>query len=93
MDYFPEVVQVIPHEDYTVDVYFQDGKIVLYDMKPNLEKNLFCRLKTIQTFMESCTVINDTLAWDIDGTRDACKCIDIDPETLYSLPVTDERIA
>ena len=41
MDYFPEVVQVIPHEDYTVDVYFQDGKIVLYDMKPNLEKKCY----------------------------------------------------
>ncbi len=27
MDYFPEVVQVIPHEDFTVSVYFSDGKI------------------------------------------------------------------
>lgn len=93
MDYFPEVVQVIPHEDYTVEVYFQDGKIVLYDMAPNLNKGLFQRLKTIQTFMETCTVMNNTLAWDIDGMRDASKCIDIDPETLYELPAMDEKSA
>ena len=28
LDYIPTVVQVIPYEDYTVDVYFDDGKIV-----------------------------------------------------------------
>lgn len=29
--YFPDVVQVVPFEDYTVDVYFDDGKIVRYE--------------------------------------------------------------
>lgn len=37
-DNIPSVVQVIPYEDYTVDVYFDDGKIVCYnagrDMSP-----------------------------------------------------------
>ncbi len=28
LEYIPTVVQVIPYEDYTVDVYFDDGKIV-----------------------------------------------------------------
>ena len=93
MDFFPEVVQVIQHENYTVEVYFQDGKIVLYDMKPNLDKGLFRRLMAIQVFMETCTVMNDTLAWDIDGMRDASKCIDIDPEMLYELPAVDEKTA
>ena len=32
MEYFPEIVQVIPYEDFTVSVYFSDGKIVLYDV-------------------------------------------------------------
>lgn len=86
MDYFPEVVQVIPHENYTVEVYFHDGKIVLYDMKPNLEKGIFQRLKAIQVFMSTCTVLNNTLAWDIDGTHNIRTCIDIDSETLYALP-------
>ena len=29
---FPRVVQVIPMKDYSVYVYFEDGKIVHYDM-------------------------------------------------------------
>lgn len=30
-DMFYDIVQVIPNEDYTVYVYFEDGKIVCYD--------------------------------------------------------------
>jgi hypothetical protein len=37
--------------------------------------------------------MNDTLAWDIGGNRDDCKCIDIDPDTLYELPYCKEKIA
>ena len=33
MTCFPEIVQVVPHSDYTVSVYFSDGKIVSYDVK------------------------------------------------------------
>lgn len=33
MKYFPEIVQVVPHNDYTVFVYFSDGKIVLYNVR------------------------------------------------------------
>ena len=29
---FPEVVKVKPNDDYTVYVYFSDGKIVCYDV-------------------------------------------------------------
>lgn len=29
---FHSIVQVIPYEDYTVYVYFDDGKIVCYDV-------------------------------------------------------------
>lgn len=43
--------------------------------------------------MESCTILNDTLAWDITGDRNESKCIDIDPDTLYNLPESVERIA
>lgn len=93
MDYFPEVVQVIPHEDFTVSVYFSDGKIVLYDIKPYLHTEVFSKVSDIDVFMESCTILNDTLAWDITGNRDESACIDIDPDTLYSLPESAERIA
>ena len=90
MDYTPEIVQVIPHEDYTVSVYFVDGKIVRYDVKPKLGKGVFKALEEIEVFMERCTIMNDTLAWDIDGTNDPASCIDIDPDLLYSLEYVEE---
>lgn len=93
MEYYPEVVQVLPHENYTVTVYFHDGKIVLYDMGKLLDKPAFCKLKDIDIFMGTCTILNDTLAWDMAGNRDESKCLDIDPETLYKLPDVDEKTA
>ena len=90
---FPKVVQVIPMKDYSVYVYFEDGKIVCYDMSDMIEKEVFRPLKDIQVFMETCTVMNDTLAWDIGKNRDNTTCLDIDPDTLYELPVVKEKIA
>ena len=93
MDYTPEIVQVVPHKDYTVSVYFCDGKIVLYDVRPKLEKGVFRQLQELSFFMERCTIMNDTLAWDITGMCDESRCIDIDPDYLYSLESIDEQIA
>ena len=90
---FPKVVQVIPMENYSVYVYFEDGKIVCYDMIQMIEKEVFRPLKDITVFKEACTVMNDTLAWDIGGNRDNTKCLDIDPDTLYDLPMEAEKIA
>lgn len=92
-EYFPIVVQVIPQDDYTVYVYFDDGKIILYDMKSKLDKEMFSPLKQIETFKSSCTILNNTLAWDLNGNRDTTKCIDIDPFSLYELPSVEEKIA
>lgn len=63
-----DIVQVIPYEDYTIYVYFEDGKIVCYDAKPLLDKKAFAPLKNIDFFMNACTILNDTLAWDVSGT-------------------------
>jgi hypothetical protein len=90
---FHSVVQVVPTEDYLVYVYFEDGKIVCYNASPLLDKKVFEVLKDKNVFVETCTIMNDTLAWDIVGNRDASKCIDIDPETLYELENVKERIA
>ena len=38
---FPKVVQVVPMRDYSVYVYFEDGKIVRYDMSQVIEKEAF----------------------------------------------------
>lgn len=90
---FPKVVQVIPMKDYSVYVYFEDGKIVCYDMTQMIEKEVFYPLKDINVFIDTCTVMNDTLAWDVSRNRDNTMCLDIDPETLYELPFVRERIA
>lgn len=89
---FPKIVQVLPTEEYTVYVYFEDGKIVCYDVKPLLEKEMFAVLREIECFIKTCTIMNDTLAWDISGNRDCMKCIDIDPDTLYMLDAVKEKI-
>ena len=90
---FPKVVQVIPMKDYSVYVYFEDGKIVNYDMSKMIEKEAFRSLRDIDIFIDTCTVMNDTLAWDIGKNRDNTTCLDIDPDTLYELPVAVEKIA
>ena len=90
---FPKVVQVIPMKDYSVYVYFEDGKIVYYDMSQMIEKEVFRPLKDIDIFIDTCTVLNDTLAGDIDKNRDNTTCLDIDPDTLYELPMVVEKIA
>lgn len=89
----PEIVQVVPMDDYKVNVYFDDGKIVCYDASGLIEKGAFTVLKDIQIFKETCTILNDTLAWDIGGNRDVTACLDIDPYMLYELEETSEKIA
>lgn len=90
---FHDIVQVVPFEDYTVYVYFEDGKIVCYNAKPLLNKMVFEPLKNIDFFMKACTILNGTLAWDVSGDRDCSKCLDIDPEMLYELDYVKEKIA
>ncbi|MCL6613389.1 MAG: DUF2442 domain-containing protein, partial [Firmicutes bacterium] len=43
----------------------------------------FQELKDKEKFKETCTVLNDTLAWDLCGRRDPSTCLDLDPERLY----------
>ena len=79
----PSVVQVEPHEDYTVTVLFADGKSVLYDASSIVGKGVFSSLEDISVFMDRCVVLNDTLAWDISGDYNPTTCLDIDPVTIY----------
>lgn len=92
MNRFLKVVRVIPTEEYTVYVYFEDGKIVCYDAKPLLGKEVFAALREITFFKNSCTIMNGTLAWDVSGMRDNSECIDIDPNTLYELDAIVEKM-
>lgn len=77
------VIQVLPRKDFKVYVYFNDGRIKLYDVAPLLGKGVFKKISNLNDFIEKCTVLNGTLAWDIGGNFDTHNCIDIDPENLY----------
>ncbi len=77
------VIQVLPRKDFKVYVYFDDGRIKLYDMDPHLGKGVFQKISNQNDFIEKCTVLNGTLAWDVAGNFDNYNCIDISPETIY----------
>lgn len=78
---------------YHVQVFFDDGKIIEYDATNDLKGAIFKPLQDIAIFKETCTVLNDTLAWDLTGNRNVSDCIDIDPFTLYELPAINSLIA
>ncbi|HEX7714522.1 MAG TPA: DUF2442 domain-containing protein [Bacillota bacterium] len=80
---FHKVIQVYPTEDYRVYLYFTDGKVKLFDAKELVIQGIFQQLKDAVIFRETCTVLNDTLAWDLSGKRDPSECLDLDPEELY----------
>ncbi len=77
------MIQVFPADDYQVYVYFVDGKIKKYNVKPLVGKGVFKALEDKKFFTERCTVLNNTLAWDVSGTFDPYTCVDIDPVTIY----------
>ena len=89
--FMPQVLQVLPTDNFEVYAYLNDGSVRLYDVKPLLKKNtVFEPLMDIQVFKDKLTVINYTIAWDMGGNRDPYKCVDIDPLTVYEqAPVAD----
>ena len=91
MDYWPDVVQVIPTSDFKVYVYFDDGTIRLFDASETVKKFPFAQLKSPDTFMDTCTVINNTVAWALDYSYSDETCFDLDPIALYNnCPIVDE---
>lgn len=85
------ILQVYPRDDYKIYLYFSDGRVKLYDIKPLLDKGIFQKLQSIEFYLNRCTVLNGTLAWDLSGNYDPKDCIDLDPIVLYekSIEVKD----
>ena len=93
MDYYPEVIQVIPTADFKVYIYFDDGTIRLFDATELVEKGVFKSLKQGDLFVEACTVLNGTLAWTPDKSYSEHTCLDLDPLKLHQdCPIVDEPI-
>lgn len=90
---FHKVLQVVPTDDYKVYIYFEDGKIKLFNASELIKKGIFQQLQDVKLFKKSCTVLNNTLAWDLSGKFDPYNCLDLDPEQLYnSCPDVKEPI-
>jgi hypothetical protein len=78
-----QVVQVVPRQDYTIHVYFANGAVKKYGVGHLVGRGLFKALEDVDWYMERCTVLNGTVAWDRSGRFDPKECIDLDPDTLY----------
>ena len=75
-EFWPKVLQVVPTDEYGVYVYFNDGSVRLFDVKPLIRSDtVFEPLQDIAFFKTRLAVINDTVAWDIGGNRNPQKCI------------------
>jgi len=88
----PNIFQVAPQDDYTVKVYFDDGKVKSYDAKQIIAKGgIFAPLANRSFFKDQCVILNHTLAWDLTGHFDPTECIDVCPDEIYQngLDVTD----
>lgn len=84
MDLLASVLQAVPGDDFTVYAYFNDGSVRRADIKPLIAQGgIFSALADETFFRERVTVINGAVAWDVTGTRDATRCIDLDPCAMY----------
>lgn len=92
-EYFPTVVQVIPLDNYHVQVFFDDGKIVDYDTTQDLKSSIFEPLRDIENFKKYMYGNEWNACMGYFRKMDESDCIDIDPFTLYELKAINSLIA
>lgn len=94
MDTIPKVVQAVAGQNFSIYIYFNDGTIRLLDASPFIQKGgVFAPLQDGNYFRDKLTVINDTVAWDMDGNRNPCTYVDLDPCELYdSCPIVEDPL-
>jgi len=73
--FFPEVLQVVPGDNYTVYAYFNDGTVRCYDASELVMRSgILAQLRDRKVFVDRLTVMNGTVAWDIAGNENwRCK--------------------
>ncbi len=88
------IVDVIPNDDFTLTISFDNGEKRLYDVSPLLQKGtVFEPLADIDNFRR--VYVDDThcIAWDIDPNIDSKKVwnnkVDLCPDECYidSVPI------
>jgi len=71
---YRKVTQVIPENNHTLLLTFDNGEQRRFDVKPYLDKGIFQELREPSVFY-SAHVSFDTVEWDNEA--------DLDPEVLY----------
>lgn len=88
---FPEVLQAVAGEGYTVFAYMLDGTIRKVDISDLVSKGGVFKILKDRSFFESAlTVLNNTVAWDLSGHFDPANCIDIDPFWIAECPQVND---
>ena len=69
-----KLIDVLPHEDFTLELFYKNNEVKFFDIKPLLGKPLFKDLKDLTLFMTAkCN--GETVVWGEE--------YDIAPEYLY----------
>jgi len=71
----PSVAKVVPGEDFTLAIAFDNGEEGVLDMKPHLGFGVFQRIADYEYF-KRVRVAFDTIEWDCG--------VDLDPEFVYA---------
>lgn len=80
------VIQVVPRDDFSLELWFNTGDHRLFDARPYLERSVFIRFKDIKLFKQAYVAL-DTVCWPNN--------LDIAPETLFdrSIPIGMQQSA
>ena len=72
---YPSVAKVVPNEDFTRSIAFDNGEEGVLDMRPHLSFGVFKKISDYEHF--KCVRVSfDTIEWDSD--------VDLDPEFVYA---------
>lgn len=82
-----KIVSIKTHDNYTMDITFDDGVVKRKDFTNIIETGVFTVLKDIKKFHEAFIDDRGNLAWDIDSTLDSDthwnNRIDLCKDSLY----------
>jgi len=80
------VIKVVPHDDFSLELWFNTGDHRLFDARPYLNRGVFTRLQNLALFKQAFVAL-DTVCWPGD--------LDIAPETLFdrSVPLLCQQAA
>ena len=79
----PNVIKVVPTNNYELIIYYETGEVKIYDVKPLLNLGIFKLLKNKKLFNTVRPSAN-TIEWPNAINKPGyCSEIDIAPETLY----------